>query len=77
MSFSIHLLLSNTYMFSMNRFYGKNNVFWKVIQKLYGGVHRSPNSHGENTVKPTKKRQTNSDHQTLWLGPIEQQRYKR
>ena len=23
------------------------------------------NSHGENTVKPTKKRQTNSDHQTL------------
>ena len=35
------------------------------------------NSHGENTVKPMKKRQTNSDHQTLWLGPIEQQRYKR
>ena len=24
-----------------------------------------------------KKRQTNSNHQTLWLGPIEQQRYKR
>ena len=24
-----------------------------------------------------KKRQTNSDHQTLWLGPFEQQRYKR
>ena len=34
-------------------------------------------SHGENTVTPTKKRQTNSDPQTLWLGPIEQQRYKR
>ena len=24
-----------------------------------------------------KKRQANSDHQTLWLGPIEQKRYKR
>ena len=44
---------------------------------FWGCVHRSPNSHGENTAKPTKKRQTNSDHQTLWLGPFEQQRYKR
>ena len=38
-----------------------------------GCVLRSPNSHGENTAKPTKKHQTNSDHQTLWLGPFEQQ----
>ena len=37
-----------------------------VCQAIFRGcVHRSPNSHGENTAKPTKKRQTNSDHQTL------------
>ena len=42
-----------------------------------GGVLRSPNGHGENTAKPTKKRQTNSDPQTLLLCPFEQQRYNR
>ena len=54
--------------------------FYAAFSSLFywlGCVHRSPNSHGENTTKPTKKRQTNSDHQTLWLGPSEQQRYKR
>ena len=30
----------------------------------------------KNTTKPTKKHHTNSDHQTLWLGSSEQQRYK-
>ena len=42
-----------------------------------GCVLRLPNSHGKNTAKPTKKRQTNTDHQALSLGPFEQQRYKR
>ena len=37
----------------------------QTLQIATFNVHRSPNSHGENTAKPTKKRQTNSDHQTL------------
>ena len=32
------------------------------ILLLRGCVLRSPNSHGKNTAKPTKKRQTNSNH---------------
>ena len=34
-----------------------------------GVVFRSPNCRCKNTAKPTKERHTNSDHQTLWLGP--------
>ena len=56
----------------------KNSALNCEAYSSFEGVsHRSPNSHSENTVKPTKKRQTNSDHQTLWLGPIKQQRCKR
>ena len=52
------------------------NELWGILL-FRRCVLRSPNSHGENTAKPTKKRQANSDHQTLWLGPFEQQRFKR
>ena len=30
-------------------------------------VLRSPNCHGKNTPEPRKRRQKNSDHQTIWL----------
>ena len=51
----------------------KNNNELRGILLFRGCVLRSPDSHSKNI----KKHHMNSDHQTLWLGPSQQQRYKR
>ena len=58
-----------TYTYANNSKAQRDYVFinkkWKGIVLFRGCVLRSPNSNGENTTKPSKKRNTNSDQQTL------------
>ena len=52
-----------------NKKWKKQRDELRGILLFRGCILRSPNSHSKDETKPTKKRHTNSDHQTLWLGP--------